>query len=91
QVVEEPAEELYDYPFVERVIEERAAPADIEVETEPSEFHEYSFDLPGVEYRVAPPEQGGALAYIVGAGAKPQAATGSPNFGRRDHLEPRRA
>jgi hypothetical protein len=91
QVVEEPVEEFYDYPFVERVIEERAGPVEVEVETEPSEFHEYSFDLPGVEHRVASQEQGGALAYIVGAVATPQAATGAPNFGRRGHLEPRRA
>jgi hypothetical protein len=90
-VVEEPAAEFYDYPFVERVIEERVEPVEVEVDSEPSEFHEYSFELPGVEYQLAPEprEESGALAYIVGADAKPQAT--APIFGRRDHLEPRRA
>jgi uncharacterized protein YhaN len=94
-VVEEPAVDWFDYPFEERVIEERPAP----VAAEPTEFHEYSFDLPGVEieYRPEQPANDDALAYIVSAdaelarrGAKPQAA-GQGGYGRRDHLEPRRA
>jgi uncharacterized protein YhaN len=91
EVVEEPAVDLYDYPFEERIIEERPAP----VAAEPSEFHEYSFDLPEMEYQAEAPADGDALAYIVSAdaelarrGAKPQAAGG---YVHRDHLEPRRA
>ncbi|HEX6960450.1 MAG TPA: hypothetical protein VF175_01175, partial [Lacipirellula sp.] len=66
-VAEEPAVDLYDYPFVERVIEER--PAVVEP-AEPSEFHEYSFDLPSVEYRPETPDEGSPLAYIVSADAE---------------------
>jgi hypothetical protein len=93
EIVEEPTVDLYDYPFEERVIEERPAP----VVAEPSEFHEYSFDLPEIEYQAEPPVGGDALAYIVSAdaelarrGGKPQAA-GQGGYLRRDHLEPRRA
>jgi hypothetical protein len=75
-VIEEPAVDLYDYPFVERVVEEPAEP--IELETEPSEFHEYSFDLPAVEYRVERQDEGNALAYIVGAGAELTRHGGKP-------------
>jgi uncharacterized protein YhaN len=89
--VEEPAVELYDYPFVERIVEEPVAT----IETELSEFHEYSFDLPAVEYGAA--HDSGALAYIVSAdeellrrGAKTP-ATWPSGYRGRDHLEPRRA
>jgi hypothetical protein len=67
--------DLYDYPFIERIIEERpapktapaaVAPAVVEV-AGPSEFHEYSFDLSASDYRDEPAEGEGALAYIVSA------------------------
>jgi hypothetical protein len=92
-VVEEPLD-LYDYPFIERIIEEPVMPA----ANKPSEFHEYSFDLPAVEYSMTAREDDGALAYIVSADAeidrriaKPQLTWRAGPYGRGDHLEPRRA
>jgi uncharacterized protein YhaN len=92
-VVEEPVE-LYDYPFVERLIEEPTAPA---VE-EPSEFHEYSFDLPAVEYRIPIREADNALAYIVSAEDEAphsardrKASRNMSDYARGDHLRARRA
>ncbi|MBL9164581.1 MAG: AAA family ATPase [Planctomycetaceae bacterium] len=102
-----PALDLYDYPFIERIIEERpapkpapiaVAPAAVEVEP-PSEFHEYSFDLPAADYAEEQrPEGEHALAYIVSAeDVRGHKARGSrrhhaiPNYLRGDHLEPRRA
>ena len=107
-----PALDLYDYPFIERIIEERpavatkpvaapaaVAPAAFEADP-PSEFHEYSFDLPAHDYRDEPTEGEGALAFIVNADEAlgRRAEQGSrrhhavPNYLRRgDHLEPRRA
>jgi hypothetical protein len=94
-VAEEPVE-LYEYPFVERFIEEPAAT----IAEEPSEFHDYSFDLPAVEYRVQPREETSALAYIVGTDdglqrqiAKPRAARDASGQWRDqgDHLQSRRA
>ena len=64
-VEEEPSVDLYDYPFIERVIEQRPAPVEAAELAETSEFHEYSFDLPAVEYQPEPRDQGNALAYIV--------------------------
>jgi uncharacterized protein YhaN len=96
-VHEEAPVEFYDYPFIERVIEERVAAAEAEPsDAEPSEFHEYSFDLTAAKYGHEAPDESEALAYIVSAdadlarrGAKPQ-ATGA-TYGWRDHLAPRRA
>jgi uncharacterized protein YhaN len=90
-VAEEPLE-LYDYPFIERIIEEPALVAT----SAPSEFHEYSFDAPAVEQELASRESDGALAYIVTAdaerrSAKPQVTWRAAPYGRNDHLEPRRA
>ncbi|BBO32341.1 AAA family ATPase [Lacipirellula parvula] len=99
-----PALDLYDYPFIERIVEERhapavAAPAAVATEA-PSEFHEYSFDLPASDYREESHEGEGALAYIVSAddALNRRAESASrrhhtiPNYRRRgDHLEPRRA
>jgi uncharacterized protein YhaN len=98
--------DFYDYPFVERIIEERPAPrlalvaaAPVAVEQAgPSEFHEYSFDLPVSD---EPEERGDdhALAYIVSAddafARRAERASRRhhtvPNYLRGDHLEPRRA
>jgi len=87
---EVPTVEFYEYPFVERLIEETAEPAPAL-----SEFHEYSFDLPAVEYRKAAHGNEAALAYIVSDDA-PIAGRivhreRRSRFGRDDHLEPRRA
>ena len=72
--VEEPTVDLYDYPFEERIIEERPAP----VTAEPSEFHEYSFDLPGdeVEYHSELPVEGDAL--VTGERAAQAATPAAP-------------
>ncbi|MCC6491628.1 MAG: AAA family ATPase [Pirellulales bacterium] len=103
-VVAGPPLEFYEYPFVERVIEERSSPAPrVEqvaretaepVEAEPSEFHEYSFDLAPVEAR---PRGDDALAYIVSADAalarrdaQGPARVGG-RYGRGDQLKPRSA
>jgi uncharacterized protein YhaN len=104
--VTSPPLDFYDYPFVERIIEERpapkpaavaAAPKVVQVEA-PSEFHEYSFDLPSADYAEERPEGEHALAYIVSADdVRGRQARGSrrhhaiPNYLRGDHLEPRRA
>ena len=101
--------DLYDYPFVERIIEERptpkpapiavaTAPKAIEAEA-PSEFHEYSFDLPASDYAEHRPEEDHALAFIVSADdafARREERNSRrhhaiPNYLRGDHLEPRRA
>lgn len=99
--------DLYDYPFVERIIEERPMPkpaavavAPKVIETEaPSEFHEYSFDLPASDYAESRPEEDHALAFIVSADdafARREERSARrhhaiPNYLRGDHLEPRRA
>jgi uncharacterized protein YhaN len=61
-VVEFPADEWYEYPFVERLIaEEEPAPAVVE---EPPAWCEYTFEQPAAfRERAAEPEH--ALAYIV--------------------------
>ena len=94
--------DLYDYPFIERIIEERpvaaaavAPKAMVELEA-PSEFHEYSFDLPASGYRDERSEEEGALAFIVSADAAIAQRSNRhhrlPNYRQRgDHLEPRRA
>jgi uncharacterized protein YhaN len=86
-----PPVELYEYPFVERLIEEPAAP-DV-VDRGPSEFHEYSFDEPEPFQQ---PHGDRALAYIVSAEAElargtAPASHGAPGRRYVDHLEPRRA
>ncbi|QDS98929.1 ATP-binding protein [Adhaeretor mobilis] len=62
---EEP-DNLYEYPFVERLVEERVEVTREDYETEvlprTSEFHEYTFDIEPVE---EPREQDNALAYII--------------------------
>jgi uncharacterized protein YhaN len=92
-VVDKPLD-LYDYPFIERFIEEPAPTA----ASTPSEFHDYSFDLPAVEYTTSPRQDDIALAYIVSAdaemerrSAKSQASRRAAPYGRGDHLQPRRA
>jgi hypothetical protein len=92
-VAEEPLD-LYNYPFVERIIEE---PVPTTASTS-SEFHEYSFDLPAVEYDMTPRRAESALAFIVSAdaeldrrSAKSQPSWRAVPYGRGDHLEPRRA
>jgi hypothetical protein len=92
-IIEEPVE-LYDYPFVERLIEEPAAPA----AEEPSEFHEYSFDLPAVEYRIESTKEDNALAYIVSADDEPphlvldrQARRNASAYQGGEHVRARRA
>lgn len=99
--------DLYDYPFVERIIEERpmpkptavaVAPKAVEAEA-PSEFHEYSFDLPASDYAENRPEEDHALAFIVSADdafARREERNSRrhhaiPNYLHGDHLEPRRA
>ncbi|MEQ8837883.1 MAG: hypothetical protein RID07_13845, partial [Lacipirellulaceae bacterium] len=69
EIIEEPVpveEDLYEYPFVERLVEEvvEVTREDIETEVLPeaSEFHEYSFDIEPVE---EPREADNALAYII--------------------------
>ena len=106
-VVEAQPLDLYDYPFIERIIEERPAPKPVPVavapqvvEAEaPSEFHEYSFDLPASDYIENRAEENHALAFIVSADdafARREERNSRrhhaiPNYLRGDHLEPRRA
>ncbi len=83
--VEEPAS-LYDYPFVERLIEDEPPPA---IEATPTEFYDYSFEMPAVEYRLQPQEEETPLAYVVNAGSEFHRAANLQSSG--DYLRSRRA
>jgi hypothetical protein len=83
-IVEEPAS-LYDYPFVERLVEDEPPPA---LETMPTEFYDYSFEMPAVEYSLQPQEET-PLAYVVNAGREFERAANPQSGG--DYLRSRRA
>ncbi len=103
--VEVPAEDWYEYPFVERVVAE-PAPAPVVFE-EPPTWCEYSFETPVRDE--AADEGKHALAYIVGPESSPEWSApdnarrgqrrtiiGRSAFGQHDrddsdHLRPRRA
>jgi uncharacterized protein YhaN len=77
EVVEAPTLDFYDYPFVERLVEEPAeAPAPLPVER--TEFHEYSFDLPEARYTAEPAPTENALAYIVSSDGRRSPRTAPP-------------
>jgi hypothetical protein len=105
-IVETPAEDWYEYPFVERLIAEPKPEPDaasVPVETAPA-WCEYSFEPTEFAHAHGASESERAIAYIVGASAERKPAGGRPSRGRtiiggsnrgyrddRDHLEPRRA
>jgi hypothetical protein len=85
-----PVPEFFDYPFVERLVEEHP---DEPMPAPPSEFHEYSFEGAAIEYDDRPSDDDHALAYVVSADAELARLRGSatPLGGSGDHLQHRRA
>jgi hypothetical protein len=85
QIIEE-TPSLYDYPFVERLIEDEPAPSAAAASTE---FYDYSFEMPAVEYRLQPQHEETPLAYVMNSGGEFPRESNQSTAG--DYLRSRRA
>jgi uncharacterized protein YhaN len=91
-------DQWYDYPFVERLVEETPEPAPV-LAAEPPAWCEYTFETPALPFAKQSNEREHAVAYIVGAGDAPASRARRTIIGRssfeahddRNHLRPQRA
>jgi hypothetical protein len=91
-------DEWYDYPFVERLVEEAPGPAPVLADDQPA-WCEYTFEAPALPFANQAADREHAVAYIVGAGDAPTGRRRRTIIGRsafeahddRNHLRPRRA